>query len=135
MATREHRVVQGEHSRAALRGRRSIPDRRTGPRTNAGSREAFPHDKPFLLTSLAAGRLSALNRLQGEAMNGRNCWIAGRLIVALAAFSIAAFGQGQGRGQGGGRGQAVAQSASLTAVPTAVQLPSVSAPVTGPGAM
>lgn len=68
-------------------------------------------------------------------MNGRNCWTAGRLIIVLAAFSIAAFGQGQGRGQGGGRGQGVAQSVSLPAVPTAVQLPSVSAPVTGPGAM
>jgi hypothetical protein len=67
-------------------------------------------------------------------MNVRKSFVLTLSIIGLAACCIAAFGQGQGRGPGGGRGL-VAQTASLPAQPTAVQLPSVSGPITGPGPM
>src|SRR5262245_43975375 len=71
-----------------------------------------------------------------------------RLLIGtvLVAFSISllaqgpaqapAAGQGQGRGQGGpGGGGRGGPPAVLPEVPTAVKLPTVTGPITGPGSM
>jgi hypothetical protein len=64
-------------------------------------------------------------------MKTRTASLIGLMLIALFAQ---AQGQGQGQGQGrgqGGRGQAPA--ANLPQSPTAVSLPAISGPITGPG--
>jgi len=68
-------------------------------------------------------------------------WIVVIAVVAIPAFSQDGRGQapaqgqgGQGRGQGGGRGgPGAGPAAVLPTSPTAVALPKISGPVTGPG--
>src|SRR6476469_9248017 len=59
----------------------------------------------------------------------------GLMIIAFSVIGIVAGPQGQGRGQGGGRGPGGAPAPNLPQTPTAVSVPSVSAPITGPGPM
>jgi hypothetical protein len=63
------------------------------------------------------------------------------VLLGMTANGQGGRGQGQGQGQGGqggrgqGQGQGQAQSANLPQAPTAVALPTISAVVTGPGAI
>src|SRR5437763_1198544 len=73
-------------------------------------------------------------------MKVRDTFLSWILLAAVAAavtttFSAPAFaqdGRGQGRGQGG-RGQGAGPAANLPQSPTAVALPKISEPITGPG--
>jgi hypothetical protein len=71
-------------------------------------------------------------------MKLKNSFLNWTLLVALASAPAwaqdgrgAAPGQGQGRGQG--RGQGAGPAATLPQSPTAVSLPKISGPITGPG--
>lgn len=61
-------------------------------------------------------------------MNVRRWLTVGLIVMAFGAIGITIKGQGQGQGRGQGGAQA-----KLPEYPTAVQLPSVSGPITGPG--